>query len=91
MPTHDQIREDERRRLAFLSALYDREREGQSPNLGQIAEDLGFDRQDQSVARLSNELRDAGYISGTGSWGGGIPRPRLTEAGRQAVIRSLSD
>ncbi|MGW4682910.1 hypothetical protein ACWEOS_30990 [Micromonospora taraxaci] len=90
MPTQDQIREDGQRRIAFLNALYDRERDGQSPHLGQLAEDLGLDPNDPSVHQLSKELRDAALIAGTGAWGGGIPRPRLTEAGKQTVIRNLT-
>ncbi|MBQ1065127.1 hypothetical protein [Micromonospora sp. C41] len=90
MPNWDDVREDEERRNAFLGALWDRERAGQSPNLNQIAEDIGLEPNGRSVAQLSNDLRDAGYISGTGSWGGGIPRPRLTERGKQVVIRSIT-
>ncbi|MEU4371817.1 hypothetical protein [Micromonospora chersina] len=90
MPSRDQIREDETRRIAFLSALYDRERKGQSPNLDQLAQDIGLERGDRSAEQLSNDLRDGGYIAGTGSWGGGIPRPRLTELGKQAVRQSVT-
>ncbi|MEU7174950.1 hypothetical protein ABZ949_26095 [Micromonospora tulbaghiae] len=90
MPSQDQIREDAQRRVAFLSALYDRERDGQSPHLGQLAEDLGLDPNDPSIHRLSKDLRDANLIAGTGVFGGGIPRPRLTEAGKQTVMRSLA-
>ena len=80
------IEEDQALKGAFLSALYQRHRAGKgSPSIDMIAEDMGRPKNDETVARISKELREAGLISGAGSFGGGIVRPEITEAGRQFV------
>jgi hypothetical protein len=90
MPTRSEIDEDEGRKAALLAALYDRERGGNAmPSLDRLAEDIGMAANDPAVARLSNELKEAGLIAGKGSWGGGVFRPQLTEAGRRAVAISF--
>jgi hypothetical protein len=48
---------------------------------------------DAEIVRGTRQLAEDGYITGTGAWGAGIPRPRITSKGIQTARarRSVND
>lgn len=86
-------------RDAVLRWLYDRKVAGEpSPvmtrdGLGGTARYYGHAFTDQELDDAAAWLEENGYLRGSGSWGGGVPRPSITASGEQVVEsgRSVHD
>jgi hypothetical protein len=89
MPTHDQIVQDERQLQAFLSTLWDLERDGIHPTSDRVARDAGIPDDNQTVTRITRTLKQRGHIAGGVAMGGGVGRPTTTDPGRRAVADAV--
>lgn len=78
-------------RDAVLRWLYDRKAAGQANpvmnagGLGGYASYYGHAFTEQELNDAAGWLKEKGYLRGTGSWNGGIPRPGITAEGEQIV------
>lgn len=86
-------------RDAVLQWLYDQNAHGvSSPVLkvsamGSFGLYFGEPFTDEEIAAASTWLKELDYVSGSGSWGGGVLRPSITAKGERAVEsgRSVND
>lgn len=81
---------------AILSWLYQKLREGSRmpafnlANVMDLTAWQGDPITQQEWDQATNYLRDRGLIDGQGTWGGGIPRPKLTVAGQDLIATGQS-